>query len=506
MVGRKRSALVEVDHLVDYDHYVDSTPVGSFLGVMSGALNQNGVGAVLLGTCMLGFLVFLFQKFFISAFVILIAAMGLIMIGSAIVSRHNPIKADQEGLSLPYIQLLSANFQLDRPWCELKEVRFLKDDILNATPNRLAFIFRDGAVVPFNLDGFSRASLKKLFLIVNTYRPDVPIKPSLAELNLGLGQIASSDRARIAIDGRVESDGIPHLLGSPGTVSALSFTEFWQNELRGRFGSTAFVPLACGDTLQDQRFEIVGQVGFGGLSAIYLARQADESIVVLKEFLLPDSVDDAARAKAMSMFEREAQLLSRIDHESIASVYDYFVEEGRHYIVLQHVEGKNLRSYVQEYGPQNETTLLRWATELGEIVAYLHGLEPPVIHRDLTPDNIIVGADGRLTLIDFGAANNFIGTATGTVVGKSAYIPLEQFQGKARPASDIYALGATLFFLAVGRDPEPFSMSDALERGARISRHLNNLIRSSTAVKVDKRIQTANQWLEILADLSEPRP
>ncbi|MBK9144067.1 MAG: serine/threonine protein kinase [Candidatus Melainabacteria bacterium] len=492
MVGSKKNALVEVDHLVDYDHYVDSTPVGSFLGVMSGALDQSGVATVLLGTCMLGFLVFLFQKLFISAFVVIIAAMGLIMIGSAIVSRRNPIKADQEGLRLPFIQLLSANFQLDRPWSELKEVRFLKDDILNATPNRLAFIFRDGAIVPFNLDGFSRASLKKLFLIINTYRPDVPIKPSLAELNLGLAQIASSDRAPGFLD--------------PGTVSALSFTEFWQNELRGRFGSTAFVPLACGDTLQDDRFEIVGQVGFGGLSAIYLARQADESIVVLKEFLLPDSVDDAAREKAVSMFEREAQLLSRIDHENIASVNDYFVEEGRHYIVLQHVEGKNLRSYVQEYGPQNETTLLRWARELGEIVAYLHGLEPPVIHRDLTPDNIIVGSDGRLTLIDFGAANNFIGTATGTVVGKSAYIPLEQFQGKARPASDIYALGATLFFLAVGRDPEPFSMSDALERGARISRHLNNLIRSSTAVKVEKRIQTASQWLAIVDDLSEIGP
>ncbi|MBZ0186196.1 MAG: hypothetical protein K8F91_08045, partial [Candidatus Obscuribacterales bacterium] len=82
--------------------------------------------------------------------------------------------------------------------------------------------------------------------------------------------------------------------------------------------------------------------------------------------------------------------------------------------------------------------------------------------------------------------------------GKSAFIPLEQFQGRARPTSDIYALGATLYFLATGRDPVPFSTSDAKSSGALISIEFNDLIKAATAVKSERRIATAGEWLERL--------
>ena len=132
-------------------------------------------------------------------------------------------------------------------------------------------------------------------------------------------------------------------------------------------------------------------------------------------------------------------------------------------MVLQHIDGRTLRDYVQEFGRQDQGTALRWAIELSATLKDLHNLEPPVIHRDLTPDNIIIRKDGSLCVIDFGAANTFLGTATCTIVGKSAYIPLEQFQGKAKLCSDIYALGGTLYFLVTGRDPEALMASDPRE-------------------------------------------
>ncbi len=137
--------------------------------------------------------------------------------------------------------------------------------------------------------------------------------------------------------------------------------------------------------------------------------------------------------------------------------------------------------------------MLRWAFEIVALLEYLHGMKPPVVHRDLTPENFIIGSDGTITLIDFGAANEFLGTATGTVVGKNAYIPIEQFRGKAAPRSDIYAFGGTLFFLLTAKDPEPFSQSNPLACGAVVSSRLNDLIRLCTVVEPEKRIQDVEE-------------
>jgi len=89
-----------------------------------------------------------------------------------------------------------------------------------------------------------------------------------------------------------------------------------------------------------------------------------------------------------------------------------------------------------------------------------------VIHRDFTPDNLVLQNDGKLVAIDFGAANEFIGNATGTFVGKHAYIAPEQFRGKASPQSDLYAMGGTLYYLLTGEDPLALSVSDPAEKVA----------------------------------------
>ncbi|HMP51049.1 MAG TPA: protein kinase, partial [Candidatus Melainabacteria bacterium] len=104
-------------------------------------------------------------------------------------------------------------------------------------------------------------------------------------------------------------------------------------------------------------------------------------------------------------------------------------------------------------------------------------MTPPLIHKDLTPSNLIMEDDNCISLIDFGAANLFLGTATGTIVGKQSYMAPEQLRGKATLTSDIYSFGCTIYFLATGCDPTPIQSSDPnKEKGTKLSNELNRLI------------------------------
>jgi serine/threonine-protein kinase len=275
----------------------------------------------------------------------------------------------------------------------------------------------------------------------------------------------------------------------------------WEEELVSSFGSTAYVPLESGQTLHNGRISIVGQVAFGGLSAIYLAKLGKATTVVVKEAVVPANANEALKAKALEMFNREAAILCSLDHPRIARVLDHFVERGRNYLVLKHIKGKDLRRFVKEDGAQAEAGVVRWALEAAKLLEYLHGLQPPVVHRDLTPDNLLLENDGSITLIDFGAANSLLGTATGTLVGKQSYIPPEQLRGKAVPPSDLYALGCTMYFLLTGTDPEPLSSSSPRAINQEISLKLNDIVSRLTALDLPDRIGSATELIEELTRL-----
>jgi serine/threonine-protein kinase len=159
-------------------------------------------------------------------------------------------------------------------------------------------------------------------------------------------------------------------------------------------------------------------------------------------------------------------------------------------MVIEHINGMDLRAYVKEHGPQPERLIMRWAMESADILQYLHEQQPPIIHRDVTPDNLVLDRTGAIKLIDFGAANELIATATGTLVGKQAYISPEQFRGKAVPQSDIYALGCTLYYLATGHDPEALSESALPDEIAVKMSALNRLIKHCTAMELEDRLPT----------------
>lgn len=409
----------------------------------------------------------------------------LVSVATVFVCRQNRFIVSSDGICFPLRCLLELGWKLRRPWSDLRSIHFVgADKKPSNNPSSMRFQFA-GDVLPLELAAFTKDDLQKLLMAVEAYRPSLEITPPLGGLNLGLST----------------TNALPGALPGAG----VSFTKIWEDDLANRFGSTVFVPLEPGDKLQNGSLQVVGQIAFGGLSAIYLAKRKSGELCVIKEAVVPSSADEASREKAMEMFAREAQLLMALKHPRIARVLDNFVENARHYLLLEHIDGKDLRRLVKDHGAQKEETVLRWAREVLEVLVYLHELQPPIVHRDLTPDNLVLEQDGSVTLIDFGAANEFLGTATGTLVGKQSYIPPEQFRGKAVPQSDIYSFGATLHFLLTGSDPEPLSQSRPREIEPKISEDVDAYVAKLTDMDLTERFATAADALQKCNDLISRR-
>jgi serine/threonine protein kinase len=250
---------------------------------------------------------------------------------------------------------------------------------------------------------------------------------------------------------------------------------------------------------------VLAQVASGGMSAVYLAKHDQRGPVVLKESVFSGSRENDKFKKAVELFEREATLLTKISHPRIVKIYDYFVEGNRHYLLLEHIKGKTLRNFVDSYGPLSEKTIIDWGMQMAQILDFLHNMEPPIIHRDFTPENVIISEDAKIRLIDFGASSIFLGTATGTVVGKIAFMPPEQIKGRANQASDIYAFGALMYFLATGRNPLPYE-ENALPKASPIkSINLRKLVNDCLKIELKDRTIRTKEIIDRLESLHSSR-
>lgn len=250
-------------------------------------------------------------------------------------------------------------------------------------------------------------------------------------------------------------------------------------------------------TLCNGKYTVVGEIGAGGQGTAYLAVPAKDTIpghdsVVLKEYIMPLHRGEALFQQSMKKLEQETAILQRIDHPQIVKFLDHFVEDHRGYLVMDFVEGSALKQRVQQEGPQSEDTVIALAIQICGILEYMHGLEPPVVHRDLTPDNLILQENGLVKLVDFNVAQQLESAATATVVGKHAFIPPEQFRGKPNQQSDIYAFGGTLHFLLTGADPEPLTPSHPAALQNQVSKELDDIIAKSTALDCSKRYASAS--------------
>ncbi|HEX4951718.1 MAG TPA: protein kinase [Blastocatellia bacterium] len=213
-------------------------------------------------------------------------------------------------------------------------------------------------------------------------------------------------------------------------------------------------------TILADRYQIQQRIGGGGMGSVYKAtdRNLAHRVVAVKE-MLELFAEQSARAKAIEDFKRESELLARLEHPSIPTIYDYFFDltRGRYYLVMKFIDGGDLASYHQAAGGiVDEMTVTRWAVQICDVLDYIHSQNPPLIYRDLKPANLMLDArTQRVMLVDFGIARFVAPTQKGvTAVGTMGYAPPELFAGKATPASDLYSLGATMFHLLTGKDPQ----------------------------------------------------
>lgn len=213
------------------------------------------------------------------------------------------------------------------------------------------------------------------------------------------------------------------------------------------------LPLAPESVLQD-RYRIVRQLGRGGMGAVYEAVDQRLGITVaLKETL---SSEESTRKQ----FEREARLLAGMQHPALPRVSDHFVEGKRAFLVMQFIGGVDLAKIIsQQPGPFPRDQVIAWADQLLDALIYLHSRDRQVIHRDIKPHNLKLTATGQIALLDFGLAKAQTSdpsiTASQAFFGYTRhYAPLEQIQDQhTDPRSDIYALGATLYHLLTGIKP-----------------------------------------------------
>ena len=209
------------------------------------------------------------------------------------------------------------------------------------------------------------------------------------------------------------------------------------------------------------RYEIVRRIGGGGMGAVYLAKDHNlgEAPRAVKE-MIESHIDDAQHEKAIGDFKRESLLLTSLEHPSIPTIYDYFYDgaAGRFYLVMKYISGGDIAARLRN-APGNridEKTVTDWAVQIADVLDYLHNQPKPIIYRDLKPANLMIdGNSGRVMLIDFGIARWVAAQEKGvTAVGTMGYAPPELFSGKVEPRSDIYGLGATMFHLLTGSDPQ----------------------------------------------------
>ena len=210
-----------------------------------------------------------------------------------------------------------------------------------------------------------------------------------------------------------------------------------------------------------ERYRLETVLGSGGFSTVYRAHdvQAGRKVAIKRISLHGLSAEDAI--EATDTFNREASVLSSLQHPQIPRIYDQFSDQEHWYLVLQYLEGPTLEAYLETRSTQGNPLqfdeVLEMALQLGEVLNYLHTRKPPVIFRDLKPSNIIrTPPNGTLCLVDFGIARRFrSGQKRDTqALGSPGYAAPEQYgRAQTTPRSDIYSLGALLHFLLSGQDP-----------------------------------------------------
>lgn len=300
----------------------------------------------------------------------------------------------------------------------------------------------------------------------------------------------------------------PGTAGPPASVASIPrpATGFGTGSIRRP--TTHLQTLPSGTVLQG-RYAVETVLGIGGMSLVYRGRDLRFKDVVrpcaVKE-MYQSAADSNTRLLTLKNFEREAGLLATLSHAAIPKVYDFFEENGKIYLILELISGRDLEATLDQVKePIAEARAGHWALQICDVLHYLHSHTPePIIFRDMKPSNVIVTPDDRIILIDFGIARIFEqNQRKGTMIGTEGYAPPEQYRGVADPRGDVYALGATLHHLLTNVDPRtetPFTFHERPIRqiNPQVSAELEAVVMQALEYDPAQRPQSAAEFKALL--------
>lgn len=262
-------------------------------------------------------------------------------------------------------------------------------------------------------------------------------------------------------------------------------------------------------TILGNRYQIIRKIGDGGMAFVYQAKDKLLNRIVAVKVLRPEFVDDK---DFLAKFKREAEAVANITHPNIVNVYDVGQEGKVHYIVMEYVDGKNLKEIIKDEGVLDEYTALDITKQIAKALSAAH--KKGVIHRDIKPHNILISNEGRqVKVADFGiakAVSNSTITNIGSIIGSVHYFSPEQAKGQ--PVSnnaDLYSLGIVLYEMLVGRVPfrgdSPISIAlqhinenieFTPEEKTKIPHSIRTLISKMTEKSPEDRYQSAEEVIE----------
>lgn len=274
--------------------------------------------------------------------------------------------------------------------------------------------------------------------------------------------------------------------------------------------------------LCEGKYQLESALGYGGQGVTYLAstiggsttvsnsnasntttgstngRTEEHRCVVIKELVLPNYADVRIMQDATSRFERGAKLLKELDHPRVVKLLDHFFENGKAYLVMEHVQGVTLRNHIEQNGALEFDKAKELGMRLCDILDYLHSREVPVIHCDFAPDNLIITPEGELKLIDFDVARVVDNKAHTFIAGRPSYTPPEQFRGQPTIQSDLFALGAIVHYILQGKDPPPLCAGASDDETVWQSNSIEKLIQRCCQFEASARPGSAREIREEL--------
>ncbi|MBE5954522.1 MAG: serine/threonine protein kinase [Lachnospiraceae bacterium] len=265
-------------------------------------------------------------------------------------------------------------------------------------------------------------------------------------------------------------------------------------------------------TVLDGKYEIWKEVGRGGMSIVYLARDNRLN----KQWAVKEIKNDGSKSTTTLLkgLEREANILKNVDHPVLPRIVDIINQEGVIYVVMDFIEGTTIQDRLKKEGAQPQDLVIEWGLQLASALDYLHNMNPPVIYRDMKPSNVMIKPEGGVKLIDFGTAKEYIveNNADTTALGTRGYAAPEQFgdaQGrgiyKTDARTDIYNLGATLYHIVTGKNPcePPYEMKPIREWNPALSSGLEKIILKCTQPNPNDRYQNCSELMYALEHYTE---